>query len=325
MPSSSGLERLEDVELGLQQARRHEVLARVHPLEDQVLVARGVHEEGVLPTAAQHVAVGPAQGAAGDDRRLAPARRARPSSSASDSSQPHRSASVSGVPWLIFSTLAGGWKSSPSAISQPSRSRTAEAATDFPDPETPMKTRWRGAVTGVGLIRLPRHRARSRRCSHRAWSRGRSRSCRVVFTSIPKKRLTSQKPESLTWDRTVAPAAMASTSATSWSDDGSASATPAEMQPGGGGERDGRRSLGDAQDGGDDERRDDQRQAEVVERVRQRTADAAVAEHAAEHAAGAGDQDDRADRAERGVEQCPRSRRASGAGRRGCRSRRGAR
>ena len=54
---------------------------------------------------------------------------------------------------------------------------------------------------------------------------------RVVFTSIPKNRPTSQKPESLTCDRTVAPAAMASTSATSWRLVGSASATPAEMRP----------------------------------------------------------------------------------------------
>ena len=54
---------------------------------------------------------------------------------------------------------------------------------------------------------------------------------RVVFTSIPKNRPTSQKPESLTCDRTVAPAAMDSTSATSWRLVGSASATPAEMRP----------------------------------------------------------------------------------------------
>src|SRR5690606_21621734 len=35
---------------------------------------------------------------------------------------------------------------------------------------------------------------------------------RVVFSSIPKKRLTSQKPESLTCESTVAPAATAKTS-----------------------------------------------------------------------------------------------------------------
>ena len=34
----------------------------------------------------------------------------------------------------------------------------------------------------------------------------------VVFSSRPKNRLTSQKPESLTCERTVAPAAIANTS-----------------------------------------------------------------------------------------------------------------
>ena len=34
----------------------------------------------------------------------------------------------------------------------------------------------------------------------------------VVFSSMPKNRLTSQKPESLTWESTVAPAASANTS-----------------------------------------------------------------------------------------------------------------
>ena len=53
----------------------------------------------------------------------------------------------------------------------------------------------------------------------------------VVLTSIPKKRPTSQKPESLTCDSTVAPAAMAMTRATSCSDDGSASATAADSRP----------------------------------------------------------------------------------------------
>ena len=91
----------------------------------------------------------------------------------------------------------------------------------------------------------------------------------VVFTSIPKNRPTSQKPESLTWDRTVAPAAMDSTSATSWRLVGSVVGATRGDEAGGGGQRDRRRALRDPQDGGDDERAHDERQAEVVERVRQ--------------------------------------------------------
>ena len=74
-------------------------------------------------------------------------------------------------------------------------------------------------------------------------------------------------------------------------------------ESGGGGQGDGRRALCDAEDGGDDEGGDDQRKAEVGQGVGERGADAAVAQHAAEHPARAGDQDDRADRAEGVVEQ----------------------
>ena len=49
----------------------------------------------------------------------------------------------------------------------------------------------------------------------------------VVLTSISKNRLTNQKPESLTCDNTVAPAAMAKTSALSCRLLRSASATAA--------------------------------------------------------------------------------------------------
>ncbi len=53
----------------------------------------------------------------------------------------------------------------------------------------------------------------------------------VVFTSMPKNRLTSQKPESLTWESTVAPAAMAITSSVSWKLLRSASAAAALIRP----------------------------------------------------------------------------------------------
>src|SRR6478735_6803668 len=81
---------------------------------------------------------------------------------ASDSSHPHRSASLSGIPWLIFATFSGGWKSSPSASSQPTRSWTARATVDFPEPETPMKTRWSGASVVV-ISGSPRRCSREER------------------------------------------------------------------------------------------------------------------------------------------------------------------
>jgi hypothetical protein len=40
----------------------------------------------------------------------------------------------------IFSTFSGGWKSSPSANSQPSRSTRVAATVDLPEPLTPMTT-----------------------------------------------------------------------------------------------------------------------------------------------------------------------------------------
>jgi hypothetical protein len=51
-----------------------------------------------------------------------------------------RSSSSSGWPAAIFSTLARGWKSSPSANSQSSRSARRSATVVFPEPDTPMTT-----------------------------------------------------------------------------------------------------------------------------------------------------------------------------------------
>ena len=53
----------------------------------------------------------------------------------------------------------------------------------------------------------------------------------VVFSSIPKNRLTSQKPESLTCDSTVAPAAIATTSRVSWTSPRSAAAAGPAISP----------------------------------------------------------------------------------------------
>src|SRR5690349_21250953 len=51
-----------------------------------------------------------------------------------------RSASSSGIPLLIFATLFGGWKESPSSTSQPSRAATPRATVVLPLPETPIIT-----------------------------------------------------------------------------------------------------------------------------------------------------------------------------------------
>src|SRR3954454_805004 len=44
------------------------------------------------------------------------------------------------MPSRIFSTFSGGWNSSPSAKSQPSRATSSAATVGFPAPETPMTT-----------------------------------------------------------------------------------------------------------------------------------------------------------------------------------------
>ena len=85
-------------------------------------------------------------------------------------------------------------------------------------------------------------------------------------------------------------------------------AQPAGEDPGcderrGGGQGDGRGALGDTDRRRDDVRREDERDADGGERVRDRVADPRGAEDASEHPAGAGDQDDRADRTERVVER----------------------
>src|SRR5690625_3457200 len=73
-------------------------------------------------------------------------------------------------------------------------------------------------------------------------------------------------------------------------------------QRGRGGQRHGRRTLGDAHDGGDDEPGDDDRQTQGSKRIGERIADAAGPQNASEHAAGPGDEDDRADRSQGGVD-----------------------
>ncbi|MCY1375700.1 hypothetical protein D9M69_631330 [compost metagenome] len=62
--------------------------------------------------------------------------RARPSVA----SQPARSASVSAMPRLILSTLAGGWWSSPSISGSPNAVASAAPMLDLPQPETPITT-----------------------------------------------------------------------------------------------------------------------------------------------------------------------------------------
>ncbi len=101
---------------------------------------------------------------------------------------------------------------------------------------------------------------------------------RVVFVSIPKKRETSQKPESLTWLATTEPAASERTIATTWSSEKSGAADDDRLEEcGRGRQRHGRRPLGDADDRGDDEAGDDDRQAEGGKRVGDRVADPARA------------------------------------------------
>ena len=62
------------------------------------------------------------------------------------SSQGPRSSSVNGVPPRILATLAGGWKSSPSSYSQPSRPASSAAIVVLPDPDTPITT----STAGIG-------------------------------------------------------------------------------------------------------------------------------------------------------------------------------
>src|SRR3984957_11137272 len=63
------------------------------------------------------------------------------SSSPIRSSQGPRSASVSGIPCRIFSTLAGGCSRSPSMNGQPSFLASSSATVVLPLPDTPMTTR----------------------------------------------------------------------------------------------------------------------------------------------------------------------------------------
>ena len=56
------------------------------------------------------------------------------------SSHGQRSSSVSGMDWLIFSMLAGGWKLSASRNGQPSRRDSSVPTVLLPQPETPIST-----------------------------------------------------------------------------------------------------------------------------------------------------------------------------------------
>ena len=53
------------------------------------------------------------------------------------------------MPARILATFSAGWKSSPSAKAQPSRSASSAATVDLPEPETPMTTT---EVMGVALL-----------------------------------------------------------------------------------------------------------------------------------------------------------------------------
>src|SRR6185312_642238 len=63
-------------------------------------------------------------------------------------SQGNRSASVSGLPWRIFSTLESGCSSSPSWNWQPSAAAKRIPTVVLPDPDTPMTT----ATTGLAIV-----------------------------------------------------------------------------------------------------------------------------------------------------------------------------
>src|ERR1700722_16660582 len=87
------------------------------------------------------------------------------SSSPIRSSQGQRSASVSGMPCRIFSTLAGGCSRSPSMNGQPSFLASSSATVVLPLPDTPMTTKavpflaWfivasRGRESGRARVRL---------------------------------------------------------------------------------------------------------------------------------------------------------------------------
>ena len=65
------------------------------------------------------------------------------------SSQGERSASVSGVPRLIFSMLAGGWKLSASRNGQPSVRDNSAPTVLLPEPETPISTMTSGDTSGA--------------------------------------------------------------------------------------------------------------------------------------------------------------------------------
>src|SRR6476659_9018397 len=82
-----------------------------------------------------------------------------PIQAARSCSHGQRSASSSGVPALILSTLEREWKSSASAKSSPVATAMACATVVLPEPETPMTTTWRvpgprsGGVPGPGFGR----------------------------------------------------------------------------------------------------------------------------------------------------------------------------
>src|SRR3984957_3575045 len=84
------------------------------------------------------------------------------SSSPIRSSQGPRSASVSGVPCRIFSTLAGGCSRSPSMNGQPSCLASSSATVVLPLPETPMTTRANPFLTSFIVASRGREGGRDR-------------------------------------------------------------------------------------------------------------------------------------------------------------------
>src|SRR5438094_9087272 len=62
-------------------------------------------------------------------------------------SQGARSASVNGIPWLIFSTFAREWSESPSRYGQRIASANILPSVVFPEPATPIST----TITDIAL------------------------------------------------------------------------------------------------------------------------------------------------------------------------------
>ena len=299
MPASSSWSGSQRVELGLQQRGRHEVVARRHPLEQHPLVTGEVDEARRLAAAAQHLAVGPPERRAAHQRRasrgvvLTGPRGERP--------EPRQ-------PVLVGQRVAGrhlgdvGLRVEVVALGEvPAEPLLRPPAPPWscPSRTTPMNTRW-------SVTRRP-----SRRYSGHGEREDESPSVVSMTVQVLQRRLLVHPEE---------PADQPEAGVVDVGEHGRAggdrdheqrqldvaevpAAPRAGDQSAGGGQRHGGGSLGHPEQRGDDERLQDQREARGrTARSSSASPDTAELQHAAEHAAGAGDQDDRADRAERLVE-----------------------